>query len=121
LRLLLGQASGWATLGLAVAAVALAYLFRDRLIAWHYTAGYAVAGLTVLHAWLSISPQAHSTAFTVGVWIATGAMLLIFAQVAVGLRLRQLGGDERVRQRRLHLQLMAVLALAVVAHLVLNA
>jgi len=87
LRLVLGQASGWATLGLAVAAIALAYLFRDRLPAWHYTAGYTVAALTVLHGWLSISPQSHSTAFTVGVWIATGAMLLVLAQVAIGLRL----------------------------------
>jgi hypothetical protein len=106
---------------LAVAAVALAYLFRDRLAAWHYTAGYAVAALTVLHAWLSISPQSHGTAFTVGVWIATGAMLLVLAQVAVGLRLRQLEGAERLRQRRLHLQILGVLAIAVVAHLVLNA
>lgn len=119
MRFLLSESTGWAAAALIGVTVLIAYVLRERM-APHYWIGYAIAGLTVVHAWLSMSPGSHTTLFVAGIWIASGAMLVVFAQVTTGLRLRDMQGPARQRQRRLHFWIMALLVTAGAVHVVLN-
>src|SRR5215467_8055517 len=111
----LAESSGWVIAALTGAGIALPYVLRrprapaavylERLRP-HYWIGFTLAGLSLLHAGLAMSsgPTPGGTDWTVGIWIATGALLLVFGQVSLGLGLRgpSLGTRERLRRRRLH-------------------
>jgi hypothetical protein len=75
----------------------------------------------VLHAALTISrPTPSDLGFTTGIWVATGAMLLVLGQVTIGMRLRTLQGRARLRQRRMHFWVMTLIAAGGLVHVVLN-
>jgi hypothetical protein len=128
---LLTEASGWVIAALTVVTVTLPYLVRRRL-QWagpylerlqpHYWIGFTIAGLSLIHAGLAMSsgPIPGSVDWSVGIWVAAGAMLLVFPQVSLGMGLRQAACPERKRRRRLHLLTMTLLVCAGVAHLLLN-
>jgi cytochrome b561 len=128
---LLTEASGWVIAALTVVTVTLPYLLRRRL-QWagpylerlqpHYWIGFTIAGLSLIHAGLAMSsgPIPGSVDWSVGIWVAAGAMLLVFPQVSLGIGLRQAASPERKRRRRLHLLTMTLLVCAGVAHLLLN-
>jgi hypothetical protein len=128
---LLAEFSGWVIAGLTAVTVFLPFVLRRRL-RWagtylerlrpHYWIGLTIAGLSLIHAGLAMSsgPAPQSVDWSVGIWVATGAMLLVFPQVQLGLGLRQPGSPERKRRRRLHLLTMALLVSAGAAHVVLN-
>jgi hypothetical protein len=130
----LAESSGWAVAALTAVTVALPYLVRPRFPAPaaylerlrpHYWIGATIAGLTLLHAGLAMSagPAPGGAGWAVGIWMATGAMLLVFGQVSLGLGLARPGGvspAERVRRRRLHFLAMTLLVAAGAAHVALN-
>ena len=128
---LLTEASGWVIAALTVVTITLPFALRRRL-KWagpylqrlqpHYWIGFTIAGLSLIHAGLAMStgPIPSSVDWSVGIWVATGAMLLVFPQVSLGMGLRQPASPERKRRRRLHLLTMGLLVCAGVAHLLLN-
>ena len=131
---LLSEASGWLIVVLAGITVTLPYLVRGRRLApegWgvgylqrltpHYWIGYTIAGLSVLHATLAMSgPILGGNAYLTGIWIGTAGMLLGFGQVSLGVRLRSLRGEGRLRLRRWHFAAMAALAIVGGLHVWLN-
>ncbi len=87
----------------------------------HYWVGYTIAGLSLLHAGFAMSaPMPPQGSFGTGIWIATGGMLLVFGQVTLGLRLRELRGSGRLRLRRWHVAVVIGLAAIGALHLWLN-
>jgi hypothetical protein len=123
----LADASGWAIAGLTGVTIALPYVLRrrpaflERLRA-HYWIGFTLAGLSLVHAGLAMSstPTPGGGDWSAGIWLASGALLLVFGQVSIGYGLRSLRGAERRRRRRLHFATMTVLVAAGLAHVVLN-
>ncbi len=130
----LSEVSGWLIAVLAVITVSLPYLLRGRRLApqgWgvgyiqrlipHYWIGYTIAGLSLLHAGFAMSgPIAPAAGYQLGIWIATGGMLLSFGQVSLGLQLRKLRGEKRLQLRRVHFAVMAGLFAVGALHLALN-
>lgn len=132
--LVLGEVSGWLIAAMVLLNASLPYLLRGRVLAprgWalpylermrpHYWIGSTVAGLGLLHAGFAMSaPVQLSGASAAGLWIATGGMLLAFGQVALGLQLRTLRGQLRLRLRKTHFRVMAVLVAIGIVHVALN-
>lgn len=130
----LAELSGWTMAALTCVTVSAPYVVRRRFPAPaaylerlrpHYWIGFTLAGLSLLHAGLAMSsgPTPGGAGWTVGIWVATGALLLVFGQVSLGAglaRTRGLSPPERRRRRRLHLLTMAVLVAAGLAHIALN-
>ncbi len=54
----------------------------------HYRLGYAIAGLVLAHAWVSMSAGLATHVDAAGLYLATGAFVLVVLQVGIGLRLR---------------------------------
>jgi hypothetical protein len=135
---LLTESSGWVIAGLTVLTIVLPYLFRRRLVlagvrlgragtylerlSPHYTIGLTIAGLSLVHAGLAVSsaPTTSNPAWAPGIWVATGALFLVFGQLSVGLGLRDPREPARRRQRRVHFAFMTVLVVAGAVHLLLN-
>ena len=129
-----GAASGWAVAALAAVNTSLPYLLRGRRLAatgWtmpylermrpHYWIGVTVAGLSFVHAGLAMSgPMRSGGPYTTGLWIATGGLFLVAGQAMVGMRLRTLRGQERLRLRKTHFRLMCALVVLGAVHIVLN-
>jgi hypothetical protein len=127
----LAASSGWVVAALTGVTITIPYLLRRRLT-WagtylerlrpHYWIGFTIAGLSLVHAGLAMSsgPTPGGVAWTVGIWIATGALLLVFGQLSLGLGLRRPAGPDRKRRRRLHFLTMALLAGAGAGHVLLN-
>ena len=127
----LAESSGFVIAALTLLTIALPYLLRRRL-QWvgsylerlrpHYWIGFTIAGLSLVHAGLAMSsgPTPGGVDWSVGIWIATGAMLLVFPQIQLGLGLRQATTPERKRRRRLHFLTMALLVGAAAGHVLLN-
>lgn len=131
---LLTALSGWAIAVLVACTVVLPTLARGKLafvgfrwtrrVVWlgaHYQVGFAIAGATLLHAFLAMSVGRLPTAALAGagIWIASGGLLLVLVQVAVGGRLRAHGGRSYLL-RRAHLLIAATLVAAGVVHVLLN-
>src|SRR5215468_7147994 len=129
----LAESSGWVIAALTGVTVALPYLVRRRAAAGngsyldrlrpHYWIGFTLAGLSLVHAGLSMSaaPVPGGADWAVGIWVATGAVLLVFGQLSIGLGLRRPGvGPDRRRRLRLHFVTMTLLVAAGLAHVVLN-
>jgi hypothetical protein len=131
---LLGAGTGWLLVALTGMQVALPYLLRGRLLAangWsipylermrpHYWIGLTIAGLALLHAGAAMSgPLQSGGPYALGLWIATGGLLLIFGQAYVGMRLRSLRGVERLKLRKTHFRFMAGIVLTGLLHIALN-
>jgi hypothetical protein len=132
----LGELSGWVVAAMVALTIPLPYVLRGRLLApagWggisymvrlrpHYGIGYTIAGLGVLHAGLAMSSPLPfgSGGYATGLWVATGAILLVIGQATVGHRLRSLRGEERLRLRRTHFRLMVLLVAGGLVHVLLN-
>jgi hypothetical protein len=125
----LAEVSGWAIALLTGVTISIPYLLRRRRgpailerLRPHYWIGFTLAGLSLLHAGLAMSsiPTPGGAGWAAGIWVAFGALLLVFGQVSIGAGLRTLRGAERRRRRRLHFATMTVLVAAGLAHIVLN-
>jgi hypothetical protein len=127
----LAEFTGWAIAALTCVTVALPYLLRRRArpaptylarLRPHYWIGFTLAGLSLLHAGLAMSsgPTPGGGDWAAGIWVATGALLLVLGQVSIGVGLRKARGAERRRRRRLHFLTMTLLVTAGLVHVVLN-
>ena len=87
---------------------------------WHFWVGYIVAALVLLHAAYATATGLALGAGTLGIYLATGALLLVIAQVFVGLLLREPSLCRRAALRRRHFWIMAAIVVLVVAHIALN-
>lgn len=124
--------SGWVLVALLPVTIALPFLLRrdahrtgDRRPIWqrlrrHYWLGYAIAALTVIHAAVSTGAGLALRANMTGVYLATGALLLVVTQVFLGLLLREPSLRRRVVVRRRHFWVMMGIVALVLGHIALN-
>jgi len=128
------SASGWVLVVLLAATIALPYLIRSRRFAledvsrvpWrtrlrpHYWLGYVGAGIVLAHAWVPMRAGWAMRSNATGLYLASGALLLLCAQIVLGLRLRQTRGNLRRRLRRAHFWIMATAVALALGHIGLN-
>ena len=118
--LLITELTGWLVAALTVATVLIA-LFARRLLGQHYWIGYAIGGLSFLHASFSMGGLAVAgPAPLTGVLVATVGMFASWGQALLGHRLRGLEGRARRAVRRVHLATATILVALGVVHLLLN-
>lgn len=132
LETVITSVSGWVVALLLPAATALPFLLRrgGQAIAggapigrrWrrHFWLGYAIAALALIHAAYSTGTGLALRAAMSGIYLATGALLLVFAQVFVGLLLREPSLRNRPALRRRHFWGMAAIVVLVLGHIALN-
>ena len=130
--------TGWSLVVLTGISISLAFLFRRQLqdpkfrLRWekgrdflkrmrpHYWLGYAIAGITLVHAALAISSGWAKGVNILGLMLASLGMFLVFAQVLLGRTLRRPHTPSRRQLRRLHLVLMFIIVTLGAFHIVLN-
>ena len=86
----------------------------------HYWIGYALFPMALVHAWIPMARGGARGANMTGLWLATGALLLLLFQLVLGLSLRRVHLPERTKVRRMHYWLMVAIAASVLAHIWLN-
>lgn len=118
--LFVSEVTGWLVAALTATTMFIG-LFARRQLRQHYWIGYAIGGLSFVHASFSMGglTVAGSAALT-GVLVATVAMFLAWGQALLGTRLRELRGRLRVTVRRFHLATATLLVGLGVVHIVLN-
>lgn len=122
----LSAVSGWVLLALLAVTITLPYLLRRRSGAIlrrmrpHFWAGFAIPVITLAHLAPSMTAPWIRTVNTVGLDLASLALLLILAQVIIGARLRRARAG-RTGLRRAHLLTMAGITVLAAVHVALNA
>lgn len=86
----------------------------------HFWLGYGIAILTLLHAAIATGTGISLRVDTLGLYLATGALLLVVVQVFIGLLLREPSLRRRPVVRRWHLWVMAGVVLLAAGHIALN-
>jgi hypothetical protein len=121
--LLFSIASGWLLVSLFAVTSILPWAIARNPAAgfrWHFSMGQAMGPIAVLHSWPAMSQGWMGRVAAPGVYAASFALLALFAQGGIGLRLRQSRGPDRRRLRRVHFGVMAILAGLIGVHVVLN-
>jgi hypothetical protein len=85
----------------------------------HYWAGCLIAALAFAHAWIPMSAGRMPSTSLTGLWLATGALGLVFLQILFGLFLQQARETRRIL-RVTHFWTMLVISALVLLHLGLN-
>lgn len=124
--------SGWLLVLLLPLTITLALLLRRgapvvsakgppwRRWRLHYWLGYGIAALTIAHAAISTGTGIALSVRVAGIYLATGALLLVLAQMFVGLLLREPSLRNRAVMRRWHFWGMVCIVALVVGHIALN-
>jgi hypothetical protein len=124
--------SGWILVVLLVVTITLPYLVRRHArsedgrrpillrLQPHYWLGYTIAAITMAHAALSTGTGLALHANATGVYLATGALLLVFAQVFLGLLLREPSVRRRTVMRQRHFWVMVGIVTLTLGHIALN-
>src|SRR5579862_7337104 len=133
-----GSAVGWIAAILTGFEIALPYLIRRLSLSqpptlspihpstylgrmWpHYWVGYLLVALSLLHAFTVMGKPVRG-ANAAGIWAATGALLLLFLQVLLGLSLQSSRATSRRMLKRCHFWVMLAIAGFLVLHIALNA
>lgn len=97
-----------------------AFPARAWLLTAHAILGFVLPPLTLMHAWNSMRLPGASGTSAPGLWIATGALLLLVVQAASGASLLRRNQLLHSGTRRLHLAMAAVLVVLAGIHVVLN-
>jgi hypothetical protein len=128
------RSSGWVLVVLLATTITLPYLLRGAVPASkgrpapdflqrlrpHFWLGYAILGLVFAHAWVAMSAGGAGRADLAGLFLATGALVLVVVQVAVGLNLRDLHRPGRRKLRRAHFWVMVGIATLAIGHIALD-
>lgn len=115
--------SGWAAALLFGVGVGVPYYVRTApgaSLTPHYGIGLLLPAAVLTHAWLPMASIPIRRFDLTGLWLATAALILMVAQAALGLALRQAAGAARGRLRRVHFVSMALIALLVALHIARN-
>jgi hypothetical protein len=134
--LFLTRASGWILVVLIPATASLPYLMRRPssappapggrhapllvLLRPHYLIGYAIAAVVLAHIWVPMSDGQAGAVDATGLYVATGASVLVFAQVAIGRTLRDPRLPGRRWIRRAHFWTMVAIAALAAIHIAIN-
>ena len=86
----------------------------------HFWLGYMAFLVSFVHAWFTMRSGNMRGINAAGVWIATGALLIMLWQIAVGLMLRNPAQSKRRALRRTHFWTMTLVAGLIVVHIALN-
>jgi len=86
----------------------------------HYRLGFAIAALAFAHALIATGSGLALRAGTAGIYLATGALALVFVQLFLGLLLREPSLRRRPTVRRQHLWIMIGLVALALGHIALN-
>ena len=86
----------------------------------HSWIGYTILALVTLHMYVSMGSGMLRYTSVSGINLATVGLLLIFAQVALGMSLERARGNRRPSLRRLHFVLMLGIVVLILAHVVMN-
>lgn len=119
--------SGWGAIALLAVTIALPWAARraaghlslPRMTA-HYWLGYGIATLVLVHAVAAMSGVRVARLDQLGLYLATAALLVTFAQVFIGLTLREQSPSRRSSLRRRHFWTMLVLVALALGHIALN-
>lgn len=93
------------------------FLRRMRL---HYWLGYGIAVIVLVHAWIPMSARLAGQVNAAGLYLGTGALLLIFVQVMIGRNLSWPKLSLRRVVRRWHFWIMIGIVVFVIGHVVLD-
>lgn len=86
----------------------------------HYWVGYTIAALALFHVAVATGTGAALHADAAGLYVATGALLLVFVQVFLGLLLREPSLRRRPTIRRRHILVMVGIIVLALVHIALN-
>lgn len=123
------ELTGWAVTLLFCVTIVLPFWYRWRSpdpdafltrMRTHFSIGFGIAALSLLHAALAVSAVAGGRAYAIGLAFATLGLFASFGQVGLGLRLRQGRGDYRGWLVAAHVGTMLALAALGIAHLLLD-
>lgn len=124
--------SGWALVLAVVITISLPYLLRRRLptrakgqpilqrLRPHYWLGYAIAIVALAHAVTPMAAGLGGRTSQAGLYLATGALLVVFSQIFLGLLLREPSTLRRQVIRRRHFWGMVALVVLALGHIALN-
>ena len=121
---LAGPASGWIALALVPLTAAAGWLLRRlragsfvRRMRPHYVLGYLALAFAFVHLWFSMGGMAGAD--SLGIWLATFALVALGCQAIVGSNL-QSPGDYRRPLRRWHIGIFASVLVLALGHVLLN-
>jgi len=132
------SASGWILVALVAATVALPFLLRRNALSGalgvvvargkpylrrmrpHYWLGYLITGITLAHAMVPMEAGVAGRMNALGLYLATGALFLLFGQVTLGLSLQRPDLSGRREIRSWHFWGMVGIVVLAVGHIVLN-
>ena len=132
LTLVATSGSGWVLLAALAATIAVPFALRHRSgrdavqrplrqrLRPHYWLGYVIAALALVHAGLATGSGLALHANATGVSLATAALVLVGAQVCLGVLLREPSVRNRPALRRRHRWVMVGIVAVTVGHIVLN-
>lgn len=124
------SATGWAMMIFLVAVIAYPFLLRAGLLGpvqpflprmrVHSWLAYSLGGVLLVHLWFSMSGGVALVVNALGLYLATGAMLLVGAQLWLGRSLIWPKLANRRRVRRWHFWVMVGLVTLILAHVTLD-
>ncbi len=122
--------TGWVLIVLLTATTVYPFLLRSGVLGpvqpflqrmrLHYWLGYSITAIVLVHAWISMSGKIAGSVNTIGLYLATGALLLVFAQITLGRQLSWPKLSMRRVIRRWHFWVMMGIVLLVLGHVALN-
>ena len=86
----------------------------------HFWLGYVIAVFAIAHAGIAAGLGVALSANATGVYLATGALLLVFLQLFLGLLLREPSLRRRPVVRRRHVWVMVGIIALTIGHIALN-
>jgi thiosulfate reductase cytochrome b subunit len=93
---------------------------------WHYLLGFILPAGALAHAWIPMASGPMPRTSMTGLWLATGALGLLFLQLLVGLALKRVSAaragntPSRAGLGRVHFAVMLAIGALVLAHMLLN-
>ena len=122
--------TGWLLIVLLIVTILYPFLLRRGLLGpvqpflqrmrLHYWLGYGIAGIVLIHAWIPMSARFAGQVNATGLYLGTGALLLIFLQVMIGRNLSWPKLSLRRVVRGWHFWVMIGMVVFVLGHVVLD-